>query len=59
MGNHSHSGRDEEQAITLAVQSRRAVAKNAGVDHEGSGSHRLTIVGTLGEFVDSDGFTRR
>ncbi|MDN6135776.1 MAG: hypothetical protein L0J03_16970 [Brevibacterium sp.] len=59
MGNRSHSGRDEEQAITLAVQSRRAVAKNAGVDHEGSGSHRMTIVSTLGEFVDPDGFTRR
>ena len=50
---------DTGSTITLAVQSRRAVAKNAGVDPEGSGSHRLTIVGTLGEFVDPDGFTWR
>ena len=50
---------DTGPAITLAIQSQRAVAKNAGVDPEGSGSHRLMIVGTLGEFVDPDGFTWR
>ncbi|WP_375000031.1 glyoxalase [Aeromicrobium sp. CTD01-1L150] len=43
--------------VTLALQSRRAVAKNAGTDAEGSGSHRLVISGGLGRLVDPDGFT--
>jgi hypothetical protein len=31
-------------------------AKNAGVPSEGSGSHRLTVVGDLGRLTDPDGF---
>jgi predicted lactoylglutathione lyase len=43
-------------AVKLALYSRKAAAKNAGVDPEGSGSHRLVIVGDSGIFTDPDGF---
>ena len=42
--------------ITLALQSRQAVAKNAGVDPDGSGSHRLVIHSDAGECTDPDGY---
>ncbi|NUU19111.1 glyoxalase [Cellulomonas humilata] len=42
--------------VTLGLYGRRALAKTAGVDPEGSGSHRLAIVGDLGSFADPDGF---
>ena len=44
-------------AITLALNGRRALAKDAGVDEPGSGSHRLVINSTAGAFTDPDGFT--
>lgn len=47
---------DTGEAVTLAIQSRRAVAKNAGIDTDGSGSHRLILRGTLGSVVDPDGY---
>lgn len=43
-------------SVQLALNPRKATAKNAGVDAAGSGSHRLTIIGGLGEVVDPDGF---
>jgi uncharacterized glyoxalase superfamily protein PhnB len=43
-------------AVKLALYSRKAAAKNAGVDPEGSGSHRIAIVGDVGTFTDPDGF---
>ncbi len=43
-------------AIKLALYTRRAAAKDAGVDPAGSGSHRLVIGGDLGPFTDPDGF---
>ncbi|WP_121257820.1 glyoxalase [Nocardioides ferulae] len=46
----------ETAGIKLAVQPRRAAAKNAGVDAAGSGSHGITIVGDAGAFTDPDGF---
>jgi predicted lactoylglutathione lyase len=42
--------------VKLALNSRRALAKNAGVDPEGSGSHRVVIGGDAGPFTDPDGF---
>lgn len=42
--------------ITLALQGRRALAKNAGVDPEGSGAHRLVVRSTAGQFTDPDGY---
>jgi uncharacterized glyoxalase superfamily protein PhnB len=43
--------------VTLALYGRRALAKTAGVSPDGTGSHRLTIVGAPGPFTDPDGFT--
>lgn len=42
--------------VTLGLYGRRALAKDAGVDPEGSGAHRLAIVGDVGSFADPDGF---
>ncbi len=41
--------------IKLALYGRRALAKDAGVAPEGSGSHRIAIGSTAGCFTDPDG----
>jgi hypothetical protein len=43
-------------AIKLALYGRRALAKDAGVAPEGTGSTRLAIGADLGSFTDPDGF---
>ncbi|MGS2648070.1 glyoxalase [Streptosporangium sp. LJ11] len=43
--------------VRLALYSRRAAAKDAGVPIEGTGSHRLIIDTDAGTFTDPDGFT--
>lgn len=42
--------------IGLGLYKRRALAKDAGVAPEGTGSHRIRINGDGGSFVDPDGF---
>lgn len=42
--------------VKLALYSRRAAAKDVGVSPEGTGSHRIVIVGDAGPFTDPDGF---
>lgn len=42
--------------ITLGLYRRRALAKDAGVPPEGSGSHRIVVGGSVEPFVDPDGF---
>jgi predicted lactoylglutathione lyase len=42
--------------VKLALYGRRALAKDAGVPPEGTGSHRLVIDGDAGSFTDPDGF---
>jgi catechol 2,3-dioxygenase-like lactoylglutathione lyase family enzyme len=42
--------------IKLGLYKRRALAKDAGVPVDGSGSHRLLIGGDAGGFTDPDGF---
>jgi len=42
--------------VKLALYGRKAAAKDAGVSPEGSGSHRLAVQGSLGDFTDPDGF---
>lgn len=42
--------------IKLGLYPRHALAKDAGVARDGSGSHRLTITGDAGAFTDPDGF---
>jgi predicted lactoylglutathione lyase len=42
--------------VTLALYGRKALAKDAGVPIEGTGSHRLVLAGDAGAFTDPDGF---
>jgi predicted lactoylglutathione lyase len=42
--------------VKLALYGRRALAKDAGVSPEGTGSHRLMICSDAGPFTDPDGF---
>ena len=42
--------------VKLGLYGRRALAKDAGVPPEGSGSHRIAIGGDTGSFTDPDGF---
>lgn len=43
-------------SVTLALLKRRALAKNAGVSADGSGSHRIVVNSPAGTFTDPDGF---
>jgi len=47
----------EPGAVKLGLYRRRALAKDAGVDPEGSGSHRIVLGGAPGPLTDPDGFT--
>jgi predicted lactoylglutathione lyase len=42
--------------VKLALYRHRALAKDAGVTPEGTGSHRIVIGGDVGSFTDPDGF---
>jgi predicted lactoylglutathione lyase len=42
--------------VKLALYSRRAAAKDAGVPADGTGSHRLVILGEGDAYADPDGF---
>jgi uncharacterized glyoxalase superfamily protein PhnB len=42
--------------VKLALYGRRALAKDAGVPADGTGSHRIMIGGDAGSFTDPDGF---
>ncbi|HVK23960.1 MAG TPA: glyoxalase [Actinokineospora sp.] len=42
--------------IKLALYGRKALAKDAGVSPNGSGSHRIAITGAATPFTDPDGF---
>ena len=43
-------------AIKLGLYGRRALAKDAGVAPDGTGSHRIAISSVAGAFTDPDGF---
>ena len=43
--------------VKLALYGRRALAKDAGVSPDGTGSHRIVIDSNPGSFTDPDGFT--
>lgn len=43
-------------AVKLGLYGRKALAKDAGVPPEGTGSHRLIINSDAGSFTDPDGF---
>lgn len=42
--------------VTLALLKRKALAKSAGVDPTGEGSHRVVVISDRGDFTDPDGF---
>ncbi len=42
--------------VKLALYGRRALARDAGVAPEGTGSHRIVIAGDAGPCTDPDGF---
>ncbi len=42
--------------VKLVLYGRAALAKDAGVSAEGSGSHRIAITSDAGSFADPDGF---
>lgn len=44
------------ELIGFGLLTRKALAKDAGVAAEGSGSHRIAIQGDAGAFTDPDGF---
>lgn len=48
--------RSPGQGINLALYTRRAAAKAAGVDPDGTGSHRIVVRSGAGPFTDPDGF---
>jgi predicted lactoylglutathione lyase len=45
-----------DSAVKLALYSRRAAAKDAGVDPAGTGSHRIAVGSDTASFTDPDGF---
>jgi uncharacterized glyoxalase superfamily protein PhnB len=47
---------DATGPVTLGLYGRKALAKDAGVPIDGSGSHRLIIGGETAPFTDPDGF---
>ena len=47
---------ESSSKLKLALYGRRALAKDAGVPPEGSGSHRIVIGSDAGPFRDPDGF---
>ena len=46
-----------DSPLKLALYPRRAAAKDAGVDPDGTGSRRITVRSDAGLFTDPDGFT--
>lgn len=46
----------DDSPVKFALYGHRALAKDAGVPADGSGSHRLAIAGDSGAFTDPDGF---
>jgi hypothetical protein len=46
----------ESSPIKLGLYKRRALAKDAGISADGTGSHRIVVAGDAGEFTDPDGF---
>jgi predicted lactoylglutathione lyase len=46
----------ESGSIKLALYRRRALAKDAGVSPDGTGSHRIAVGGAAEPFTDPDGF---
>jgi len=48
---------DATGPVKLGLYGRKALAKDAGVPVDGSGSHRIALTGDAADFVDPDGFS--
>jgi hypothetical protein len=48
---------DATGPVKLGLYGRKALAKDAGVPVDGSGSHRIALSGDAADFVDPDGFS--
>ena len=48
---------DATGPLKLGLYGRKALAKDAGVPVDGSGSHRIALTGDAADFVDPDGFS--
>ncbi|MET8096597.1 glyoxalase [Streptomyces sp. NPDC005236] len=55
-GKYAEFKADEPDQFKLALYKRAALAKEAGVADDGSGSHRLALTSTTTAFTDPDGF---
>ncbi|MFE3252571.1 glyoxalase [Streptomyces sp. NPDC059209] len=55
-GKYAEFASGESGPVKLALYKRRGLAKDLGVDAEGTGSHRVVLGGTAGSFSDPDGF---
>jgi uncharacterized glyoxalase superfamily protein PhnB len=55
-GKYAQLDLDADSPVKFGLYGRRMLAKDAGVDAEGSGSPRLTIQGSVGSATDPDGF---
>ncbi|MFJ6569184.1 glyoxalase [Streptomyces sp. NPDC091292] len=55
-GKYVEFATEESSPVKLGLYQRRALAKDAGVPPDGTGSHRLVLGSTAGPFTDPDGF---
>ena len=55
-GKYAEFAPGQSSTVKLALYKRRALAKDAGVPAEGTGSHRIAITSDAGPFTDPDGF---
>ncbi|MER5950772.1 glyoxalase [Streptomyces sp. NPDC001904] len=55
-GKYAEFKADDSSPVKLALYKRRGLAKDLGVDAEGSGSHRIVLGSTGAAFTDPDGF---
>ncbi|MEV1026985.1 glyoxalase [Streptomyces sp. NPDC050264] len=55
-GKYAEFTADASSPVKLALYKRRGLAKDLGVEDDGSGSHRIVLGSTAGSFTDPDGF---
>ncbi|MGW3322275.1 glyoxalase [Streptomyces virginiae] len=55
-GKYAEFAPGQADTVKLALYKRRALAKDLGVDADGTGSHRIVLGGTADAFTDPDGF---
>ncbi|MET9908555.1 glyoxalase [Streptomyces sp. NPDC006476] len=56
-GKYTEFAPGQSSPVKLALYKRRALAKDLGVEADGTGSHHIVLGSTAGTFTDPDGFT--